>query len=97
MTLTPDNAAAEVILTVPVSVRASNGWIQRVALVNADGRAVAGALNRDRTEFATSEPLGYGRSTRSGSVVGRDGQPVGIAGSFTTVEPSKQVNGQFQL
>lgn len=98
VTLTPDNAAAEVIPTVPVSVRVSNGWIQRVALVNADGRAVAGALNRDRTEFATSEPLGYGAVyTWSGSVVGRDGQPVAVAGSFTTVEPSKQVSGQFQL
>lgn len=98
VTLTPDNAATKVIPTVPVSVRVSNGWIQRVALVNADGRAVAGVLNRDRTEFATSEPLGYGAVyTWSGSVVGRDGQSVAIAGSFTTVEPSKQVNGQFQL
>lgn len=98
VTLTPDNAATNVIPTVAVSLRVSSGWIQRVALTNADGRAVAGVLNRGRTEFATTEPLGYGTAyTWSGSVVGRDGQPVAVTGSFTTVDPARQVNGQFQL
>ena len=59
---------------------------------------MAGALNRDRTAFDVTEPLGYGvEYTWGGSVVGRDGKAVPVAGNFTTVNPSTQVNGQFQL
>jgi len=35
--------------------------------------------------------------TWGGSVVGRDGKAVPVAGNFTTVNPSASVNGQFQL
>jgi len=98
LTFSPENAANKVVPTAPVSLQVSNGWIQRVALVNVDGKPVAGALNRDRTAFVTTEPVGYGSVyTWSGSVVGRDGQAVAIAASFTTLDPDKQVNGQFQL
>jgi len=98
LTFTPENSATKVVPTVPAGLQVSNGWIQRISLVNGDGKVVAGALNRDRTAFATTEPLGYGASyTWSGSVVGRDGQTATIAASFTTVDPTKQVNGQFQL
>jgi lipoprotein-anchoring transpeptidase ErfK/SrfK len=59
---------------------------------------VAGALNRDRTSFATTEPLGYGASySWAGSVVGHDGKAVPVQGNFTTINPTKQVNGAFQL
>ena len=76
----------------------TNGWFQRVTLTNADGKPVAGAINRDRTSFTTTEPLGYGvEYTWGGSVVGRDGKAVPLAGNFTTVNPQTQVNGQFQL
>ncbi len=30
-------------------------------------------------------------------MVGRDGKAVPVAGKFTTVDPTTQVNGQFQL
>ena len=84
--------------TAPVGVEVSDGWFQRVTLTNPEGRVVAGALNRDRTAFDVTEPLGYGvEYTWGGSVVGRDGKAVPVAGSFTTVNPSIQVNGQFQL
>ena len=76
----------------------NNGWFQRVTLTNPDGKVVAGALNRDRTCFNTTEPLGYGvEYTWAGSVVGHDGKAVPVAGKFTTVTPDTQVNGQFQL
>ena len=82
----------------PVRVEVKDGWFQRVTLTNPDGKAVAGALNRDRTSFNTTEPLGYGVSyTWAGSVVGHDGKAVPVAGKFTTVNPDTQVNGQFQL
>ena len=94
----PTNSAADVPPTAPVGVEVSDGWFQRVTLTNSEGRVVAGMLDRDRTAFTTTESLGYGAEyTWGGSVVGRDGKAVPVAGRFTTVNPSQQVNGQFQL
>jgi lipoprotein-anchoring transpeptidase ErfK/SrfK len=94
----PANAATDVAPVAPVRVEVKDGWFQHVALINTEGKAVAGALNRDRTSFTTTEPLGYGVSyTWNGSVVGHDGKAVPVSGNFTTINPTKQVNGQFQL
>jgi lipoprotein-anchoring transpeptidase ErfK/SrfK len=98
ITYQPADDAADVAPVAPVRVEVKDGWFQRVALTNSDGKVVAGALNRDRTSFTTTEPLGYGVSySWGGSVVGHDGKAVPVQGKFTTVDPSTQVNGQFQL
>ena len=98
LTYTPANAAADVVPTSPVRVDVRDGWFQRVALNNADGKAVAGVINRERTAFTVTEPLGYGVDySWAGSVVGRDGKAVPVEGKFTTVNPTTRVNGQFQL
>ena len=98
LTYTPANAASDVLPTMPVRVEVRDGWFQRVTLTNSDGKVVAGAINRERTAFTVTEPLGYGVDyTWAGSVVGRDGKAVPVNGDFTTVNPSTQVNGQFQL
>ena len=98
LTYSPENDAADVLPTAPVRVEVRDGWFQRVALTNPDGKVVAGAINRERTAFNATEPLGYGVDyTWAGSVVGRDGKAVPVQGNFTTVNPSTQVNGQFQL
>jgi lipoprotein-anchoring transpeptidase ErfK/SrfK len=94
----PADSTSDVIPTAPISVEVSDGWFQRVTLTNPEGKVVAGALNRDRTAFTITEPLGYGvKYTWGGSVVGRDGNAFPVAGNFATVNPSTQVNGQFQL
>ncbi|MCT7658555.1 L,D-transpeptidase [Mycobacterium deserti] len=94
----PADATAEVSPTAPVRAEVADGWFQRIALTNPEGKAVAGTLNRDRTTFVVTEPLGYGVPyTWGGSVVGRDGKATPVAGSFTTINPSQQVSGQFQL
>ena len=94
----PADAATDVAPVAPVRIEVKDGWFQRVTLTNPDGKAVAGVLDRDRTSFNTTEPLGYGASyTWAGSVVGHDGKAVPVQGSFTTINPTKQVNGQFQL
>jgi lipoprotein-anchoring transpeptidase ErfK/SrfK len=96
--LTPANAATDVAPTSPVRVDVTDGWFQRVTLTNPDGKIVAGTLNPDRTSYSTSEPLGFGVTyTWAGSVVGQDGKAVPVAGSFSTVDPTTTVNGQFQL
>lgn len=98
ITLTPDDAATEIVPTAVAGVSVSDGWFQRIALTNANGKVVAGKLNRDRTEFTVTEPLGYGAEyTWSGSVVGQDGQAVPVTGGFSTVNPQTTVNGRFQL
>lgn len=98
LSYTPEVSAAGVRPTEPIRVQVRDGWFQRIALTNPDGKAVAGNLNRERTEFTTAEPLGFGvQYTWSGSAVGEDGKSVPVAGSFTTVQPAVTVSGQFQL
>jgi lipoprotein-anchoring transpeptidase ErfK/SrfK len=98
VTYKPTNAATDVSPVDKIGVEVKDGWFQRVALTNPEGKAVAGSLNRDRTEFAVTEPLGYGiEYTWNGSVVGHDGKAVPLSGSFTTIKPTNKVNGQFQL
>ena len=98
LTFAPAAAATDVLPTAAVRVEVADGWFQHVALTNPDGKAVAGLLNQDRTVFLVTEPLGYGvRYTWSGSVVGADGKALPVTGSFSTVNPSVTVNGQFQL
>ncbi|MEN4478110.1 L,D-transpeptidase [Mycolicibacterium cosmeticum] len=98
ITYTPVDKADDVVPTSPIGVSVSDGWFQHISLTNAAGKAVAGALNQDRTGFTVTEPLGYGvQYTWAGSVVGRDGKAVPVEGSFTTVSPTTTVNGQFQL
>ncbi len=98
ITFKPANASTDVAPTAPIGLEIDNGWLQRVALTNPEGKVVAGAVNRDRTSFSTTEPLGYGvEYTWVGSAVGRDGKAIPLAGSFTTVIPDNEVNAQFQL
>ncbi|CAN5564153.1 L,D-transpeptidase LdtMt5 [soil metagenome] len=98
VTLSPANAATDVAPTAPVRVDVTDGWFQRVALSNSDGKVVAGVLSPDRTSFSTTEPLGFGVTyTWAGSVVGQDGKAVPVVGTFSTVDPVTTVNGQFQL
>src|SRR5215217_5458784 len=98
VTYKPTNAATDVPPIDKVGVEVKDGWFQRVSLTNPEGKAVAGSLNRNRTEFTVTEPLGYGvEYTWGGSAVGRDGKAVQLTGSFTTIKPDIRVNGQFQL
>jgi lipoprotein-anchoring transpeptidase ErfK/SrfK len=98
LTFHPVDAARNVMPTAPVSVEVRDGWFQHVALENSAGKVVAGALNRDRTVFSVTEPLGYDATyTWSGSVVGHDGKAVPVAARFSTLTPKKKIGGQFQL
>jgi lipoprotein-anchoring transpeptidase ErfK/SrfK len=98
LTYKPGADASDVIPTAAVGVQVADGWFQTVSLTNPNGKVVAGTLNQDRTAYAVTEPLGYGVTYRwSGSVVGHDGKAVPVQAKFSTIDPQKQVNGQFQL
>ena len=94
----PADAATDVVPIAPISVQIGDGWLQKVALTNSAGKVIAGTFNDDRTVYTITEPLGYDSTyTWSGSAVGHDGKAVNVAGKFTTVTPSKKVDGGFQL
>ena len=98
LTYQPADATDKVVPIAPISVEVRDGWFQRVALTNAAGKAVAGAFNQDRTVYTTTEPLGYDATyTWSGSAVGHDGKAIPVAGKFTTVSPTKKIDGGFQF
>jgi lipoprotein-anchoring transpeptidase ErfK/SrfK len=98
LTYRPGDKAGDVLPTAPISVEVQDGWFQKVALTNSAGKVVTGALNRDRTVYTITEPLGYDATyTWSGSVVGHDGKAIPVASKFTTVTPTKQIGGGFQL
>lgn len=99
ITYEPSDAADEVVPTGSVGVKVTDGWFQKVTLTNTStGKVVAGALNKDRTAYTISESLGYGASYAwAGSAVGEDGKAVPLSGTFTTVTPTTEVSGRFQL
>lgn len=98
VTYEPSDASTDVVPTGGIAVTVQDGWLQKVALTNSAGKPVAGSLNRDRTEFRITEPLGYGATyTWAGSAVGQDGKSVPLSGSFSTVTPATEVSGTFQL
>ena len=98
VTYRPAAGAGDILPTAPIGADVRDGWFQRITLTNAEGKVVAGIISHDRTSFTITEPLGYGgQYTWGGSAVGRDGVPVPVSGSFTTIKPSKTVSGQFQL
>ncbi len=98
VTFRPADKATDVVPTTPISVEVRDGWFQHVALTNSSGKAVKGALNRDRTVYTITEPLGYNATyTWNGSAVGHDGKTVPVQGKLTTVTPTKEIDGGFQL
>ena len=58
LTFTPADAAKDILPTSPVGLQVKDGWFQRVSLTNSDVKPVAGSLNRERTAFTATEPLG---------------------------------------
>lgn len=93
-----NGAVAEVLPTAPVGVTVGDGWFQRVTLTSPAGKVLRGTLNRERTRYTITEPLGYGSVyTWDGSVVGHDGNAVPVSGSINTVRPTVVIDGGFQL
>jgi lipoprotein-anchoring transpeptidase ErfK/SrfK len=81
-----------------ISASVAHGTISKIALTNAKGRVVTGTLSADHSTWTATEPLGYGKTyTWSGAARGSDGTTLPIAGTFSTVTPSRQVSGQLNV
>jgi lipoprotein-anchoring transpeptidase ErfK/SrfK len=98
VTMSPTNGATDVNPTSPVTVTVDRGKLTHVAVTNADGKPVAGALSEDGRSWKATEPLGYGkRYSYSGSATDADGNPVPVTGSFSTVKPQELVDGTLNI
>ncbi|MBV9143504.1 MAG: L,D-transpeptidase family protein [Pseudonocardiales bacterium] len=94
----PGDKTRNVSPTLPVSVRVTRGVLLQVALTNPEGKAVAGTLSADRHSWISTEPLGYGKTyTWHGSAAGPDHLPAPVAGSFTTVNPQRQLHATLNI
>ncbi|TNC28541.1 L,D-transpeptidase [Amycolatopsis alkalitolerans] len=92
LTAQPAVDAHDAAVLQPVTVRVADGRLTDVKLTNADGHAVEGSFNTDRTVWTSSEVLGYGKTyTYAASATGTDQKPVQLAGSFTTLTPARQI------
>jgi lipoprotein-anchoring transpeptidase ErfK/SrfK len=89
LTLSPAGAK-DVSPVSPVEVAVAGGRLSSVALVNAAGKNVKGALAADKTSWKVAEPLGYGKKyTLSANAVNADGKAVHKKTSFTTLTPDR--------
>lgn len=98
LTVKPDNGVQDAAPGDPAQVVVAGGTINSVTLTNPEGKQVAGAPAADKHSWATTEPLGFGKTyTWSGEAVGGDGKTVPISGSFTTVKPKKQLAAHLNV
>ncbi|WP_235839501.1 L,D-transpeptidase [Corynebacterium urinipleomorphum] len=83
-----EDGAADVEPGDPVTVTSPDG-LESVTMKNEEGREVEAEFNADKTEWTTSEPLGYGReyTVEATTVHGETSQSV-----FTTVVPDSQIS-----
>ena len=94
----PAAGTKDVNPTAPISVRVAHGTFVEVALRDAAGKAVDGALSADRTQWTSSGRLAYAqRYTWSGTATGEDGNAVPLDAAFSTVDPAHQLRGTVNI
>jgi lipoprotein-anchoring transpeptidase ErfK/SrfK len=98
LTYDPAANATDVNPTAAVSVRVATGTFGDVALRDGEGKAVEGSLSGDRTSWTASGRLKYGEKyTWSGTATGEDGNPVPLAGTFSTLTPAQQLRSVLNI
>jgi lipoprotein-anchoring transpeptidase ErfK/SrfK len=98
ITYGPVDGTTDAAPTVTATASVQKGKFDEVTLTDADGKAVTGEFNADRTGWSSTEPLDYGGTYKwAGKATGTDGQVVPLAGSFGTVTPKKLVRGTINI
>lgn len=98
LTTTPLSGATGAKPRDDVSTTVTSGELRDVALRNADGDAVQGAMGPDRRSWSATEPLGYGSTYRwSGSWVRDDGTVTPLTGEFGTVDPARTARATMNI
>lgn len=83
-----DNGETGVEPAEPVKVTAVAG-LDSVTMTNESGKEVEAEFNDDKSEWTTTEPLGYGRTY---TVEARDTEGQRVVSSFTTLSPEATVH-----
>ena len=93
ITSAPAVGAKKVDPSAPITVSIAHGTLNSVRVTNAAGKVVKGALASGAATWHSTEDLGYGRTyTVAASGANAQGAVVTEHGSFTTVDPSSQVD-----
>jgi lipoprotein-anchoring transpeptidase ErfK/SrfK len=92
ITAVPAVDAKDVPVSDPIKITVADGKLTEVAVSNSDGKPVAGQYAQDKLSWASTEALGYGKTYSYGAkAVGPDNKTAELKGSFTTMNPAKQV------
>ncbi|RZS44599.1 lipoprotein-anchoring transpeptidase ErfK/SrfK [Herbihabitans rhizosphaerae] len=84
--------AKEVPVTAPVKLTVVEGTLTEATLANSEGKPVAGAIAPDKLSWTNTEVLGFGKTyTYTAKATGTDNKTVELRGSFTTMNPAKQI------
>ncbi|MEZ0352480.1 Ig-like domain-containing protein [Mycobacterium sp. pR1184] len=96
ISFTPGVNARDVDPVAPVQVKAENGTLTEVRMVNEAGKSIEGVMTPDNTVWKPTAPLGYGR-TYTLNVSGRSsgGVVAKQVSSFSTLRPSNQTKVSF--
>ena len=94
----PAIGARDVKPTATVTTRVSGGTFAEVALRDAKGKAVEGALSDDRRSWTSSGRMAYGEHyTWTGTATGENGNSSPLEGGFDTVDPARQTRGVLNI
>ncbi len=93
LSATPSDGATQINPAAPVTLKAVNGTIERVALTGADGQSVQGALDAGNTSWTASGPLAFNTDYKF-SYTARDaaGREVSKSATFTTVSTANEAD-----
>lgn len=93
LTASPADGAQQVNPAAPVSLRVTNGSIDRVALTDSDGEAVEGSLSQDGTGWSAAGPLQFNSSyTYNFVVTDAAGRKTNDTRTFTTVTTANEAD-----
>jgi lipoprotein-anchoring transpeptidase ErfK/SrfK len=89
----PADAAKQVNPAAPVTLKVSNGKIERVGLTSESGDSIAGALSADGSSWTASAPLKFNtRYSYTFSVADAAGRLTNTTRSFTTVSAANEAD-----
>ena len=83
-----DNGAVAATPREPIVLDVTGGAFDDVTVTNEEGREVAGEFNAERSQWRTTETLGYSRDySIEASAANDDGETVTHSSAFSTVTP----------
>lgn len=96
ITVEPGADAQDVDPLAEVMVKADEGTLTNVAMVNEAGKSIEGVMTPDNTAWKPTVPLGYGRTyTLTIASRGPNGVASSQVSSFATLRPSNQTRVSF--